>query len=130
MKLRDYTVGFSRYPSFEPVRPFGSWSVKGNPTQDLVWYNAYNASKHDRVSNLHAASLSNAMTALGACWIMLVSQFGGPTLGDPQDIREYFFLTEKPDWEIYNSYLFHVNDAHSHKWRAVNYPLLGPKRFQ
>jgi hypothetical protein len=122
MKLRDYSIGFSRYPWLEPIRPFGSWRVEGRPTQDLAWYNAYNATKHDRVSNLQEATLSNAMTALGASWIMLVSQFGGPVMGDPQDIRDYFFLTETPDWELCDSYLFLVNDTHHRKWHAVNYP--------
>lgn len=121
MKLREYMIGFSQYPSFEPVRPFGTWSVEGKPTQDLPWYHAYNATKHDRVGNLRAGTLNNAMTALGACWIMQISQFGGPLMGDQQDIREYFSLTEKPHWELRNSYISLVNDTHHRRRQAVNY---------
>jgi len=123
LRLREYEVALTRYPSFEPIRPFGSWHAAGNPTQDLVWYNAYNATKHNRIENMPKASLGNAaMTALCACWAVLVAQYGGPVLGDAQDIREYFDLKAKPKWDLSESYIFHVCDEHFRTWNAVSCP--------
>ncbi|MDR3413147.1 MAG: hypothetical protein P4L87_19700 [Formivibrio sp.] len=90
LMLRKYSISFNRYPWLEPIYPFGSWRVGGNPTQDLIWYNAYNEAKHGGLNSLHKATLCNALYSLSACWVMFLSKFDGPVMGDPQDIRDYF----------------------------------------
>jgi hypothetical protein len=122
MRLREYEIGFRRYPSIPAVKPFASWGLGASPTNDLVWYDSYNAAKHDRIGSIDKANLENAMTSLAACWIMLVAQYGGPVMGDAQDVREYFDIKSKPKWEISESYIFHVIDAHHRGYSGVNYP--------
>ncbi|MGB5084227.1 MAG: hypothetical protein WBO09_06370 [Methylocystis silviterrae] len=122
MKLRDYEVSFRRYPLFKPVKPFGRWDLAGNPTKDLSWYDAYNATKHNRIGSMREASLGNAMTALAACWVMQIAQHGGPFNGDVQDVREYFEMNARPKWEITESYIFLVRDEYHQPFTGVNYP--------
>ena len=81
MCLTDYQVHLKWYPDFPPFKPFEAWSVE-KPTQSLSWYEAYNATKHDRESNLSQATLGNALHAVGAAIVMFFSQFGPPERGE------------------------------------------------
>lgn len=81
MRLNEYEVGFPYFPDLEPIKPFGRWSETGKPTQDLQWYAAYNAVKHDRESNFYQATLRNTIEAIAACYVMLVAQYGLPHSG-------------------------------------------------
>lgn len=121
MKLRDYVIKFARYPWLGDFQPFEHWSIQ-SPTKSMIWYDAYNASKHDRITNLHESTLANAMMALGACWLMLITQFGGPVMGDHEHIREYFTLVRKPSWSLEDAYIFNVIGQHHRAWHAVNCP--------
>ena len=62
-------------PWIKPVAPFNSWDER-SATQTLPWYDAYNAAKRDRESELKRASLRLAFDAVVACAIMIVAQFG------------------------------------------------------
>lgn len=122
MRLRDYAVGFVRYPWLKPVRPFENWSKQEKPSQCLVWYEAYNATKHDRIGNLGESTLKNAMTALAACWVMQVSQFGNPVIGDHQIIGDYFRIDEAPRWTPSEQYIFDVDLPYQKDWHAIECP--------
>lgn len=63
-------------------RPFETWAN----THTLLWYSAYNDSKHDRQEQFQKASFSNLIGACCGTLVILSSQFGtndfspGPTL--------------------------------------------------
>src|SRR5690606_35226317 len=54
--LREFQVTLRRHPNVGPLRPFQSWDIK-QPTASLPWYDAYNATKHDRETALDRATL-------------------------------------------------------------------------
>lgn len=55
MKLGEYGISLPYYPWLPTIKP---------PTQDLPWYDAYNAVKHDREQNFSCATLGNAVNAV------------------------------------------------------------------
>lgn len=122
MRLHEYSVAFKRYPWLASITPFGNWNAQGRPTQDLSWYHAYNATKHDRQGSSQMATLGNAMMAVAACWVMLIAQFGGPTIGDQEIFRDYFSLSNRPDWTFPEKYLFVGNDTYFRNYEAINCP--------
>lgn len=77
MCLGDYEVRLRWYPDFPSFKPFECWEAS-KPTQSLSWYNAYNATKHDRETNLQQATLANAVHSVGAAIVMFCAQFGIP----------------------------------------------------
>src|SRR3984957_18024538 len=64
MRLDEYAVEFPSYPWLPSVRPFAGWGSSGKPTQDLAWYDAYNAVKHNRESEFARATLGHAFVGL------------------------------------------------------------------
>jgi hypothetical protein len=75
MLLDSYRLSLQSYPTFPSFAPFEGWSA-ANPTQSLVWYDAYNKTKHDREENLKLATLHNAVRAVEAAVVMFHAQFG------------------------------------------------------
>ncbi len=75
MLLDGYRLSLQSYPTFPSFAPFEGWSA-AHPTQSLVWYDAYNKTKHDREENLKLATLHNAVQAVGAAVVMFHAQFG------------------------------------------------------
>jgi hypothetical protein len=75
LRLSEWSVRPTMHPAFPAVAPFRDWN-DSCPTQSLVWYDAYNAVKHDRESNFHHATLLNAVTAVAAAYVLLWAQFG------------------------------------------------------
>jgi hypothetical protein len=75
MWLGDYAIEFPYFPWLAPVRPFEGWGASGKPTQELGWYAAYNAVKHNREHEFSRATLRNVFEAVSACVIMMVAQF-------------------------------------------------------
>jgi len=57
MKLDQFAVVFPNYPWLPPFKPFNGWGATGKPTQELAWYDDYNATKHDRESAFERATL-------------------------------------------------------------------------
>lgn len=51
------------------IKPFENWSVS-SPSQSLVWWEAYNHTKHGRVLNFKEGNLKNVFYALGALFIL------------------------------------------------------------
>ena len=68
MRLDEYGVEFPSYPWLPPISPFAGWGSSDKPTQDLAWYDAYNAVKHNREAEFERATLGHAFVGL--------SQFG------------------------------------------------------
>lgn len=75
MQLARYEVQFPLFSEVPPQRPFASWR-SSQPTKSLTWYDAYNATKHNREQNFGRASLQNAVEAVSAVAVMLCAQFG------------------------------------------------------
>lgn len=74
MRLDAYAVSFPSYPWLAPVSPFLGWGATGKPSQELSWYDAYNAVKHDRETEFARATREHAFAAVTACAIMMVAE--------------------------------------------------------
>ncbi len=76
MKLDEYAVAFPQFPWLDPISPFAGWGSTGRPTQDLLWYDAYNVVKHNREHEFSKATLEYAFCAVSACFVMILAQYG------------------------------------------------------
>ena len=75
MLLDSYTLSLASYPDFPAFAPLKGWDPK-RPTQSLDWYDAYNATKHNREEHLDVATLERVIHAVGATVVMFFAQFG------------------------------------------------------
>jgi hypothetical protein len=130
MLLDSFSLALTSYPEFPSFAPLKDWDPK-RPTQSLAWFEAYNATKHNREERLDAATLERAIHAVGATVVMFYAQFGRrPTLHWDESyslIRSVFteqFDTNKhphsgyiADETISNSGL-----ANPWGWKLVDYP--------
>jgi hypothetical protein len=72
--LSSYKIKLPFWEGSKQVRtPFGGWKKGG--TGCLPWYDAYNASKHDRNQNFCDANLNNLIDAVCGLLAILSSQF-------------------------------------------------------
>lgn len=106
MKLDEYAVVFPNYPWLAALKPYERWGRTGKPTQDLNWYDAYNAVKHNREAEFERATLGHAFEAVTACVIMMAAQFGLPQgLGQGTELRSFFQLSAVPAWPLSEVYI-------------------------
>jgi hypothetical protein len=100
MKLPEYRVAVPWYPWLEPISPFENWKpTAANVKQDLPWYDAYNATKHDRENAFDKSTLENALQAITACFVMLCAQYGWDFARRKESSGDAFFhLIESPKW--------------------------------
>jgi hypothetical protein len=77
--LKEYKVRFKSYKFLEPIEPFSSWNVS-LPTQSLIWYDAYNKTKHNRETNFYLANLEALLNAIVANIVLFSVRFGPYTL--------------------------------------------------
>jgi hypothetical protein len=95
LNIRDYrkvdaTHHLSSYKVMLPIwngsplilKPFEPWKpARGLPDHpgglSLPWYQAYNASKHDRQDEFKKANLENLITAVAGLLVLISSQFCG-----------------------------------------------------
>lgn len=77
--LDEFEITFKNYGGLRKFRPYAKWSIQ-QPTQSLVWYDAYNKTKHDRTTYFNAATLENVMDSITAVVVMFCSKFGPFTL--------------------------------------------------
>jgi hypothetical protein len=75
MKLDSYALTLATHPEYGVLTPFEGWDVN-DPTRSLRWYDAYNATKHNREAELNRATLRAVIHALAAVHVMTVAQFG------------------------------------------------------
>jgi hypothetical protein len=96
----EWRLTLANYPSHPGFSPFSDTNKDGN----FRWYTAYNQTKHDRDSNFSEASLDHAIAAVGAAYIMFLSQFGQdfPTQSTTVDD---FVVLGTPTWKPSEFYL-------------------------
>ena len=124
MKLDQYAVAFPNYPSLAPFKPFDGWGSMGKPTRELLWYDAYNAVKHDRENSFDQATSRNVFEAISACVVMIIAQFGLPAaLGKSPnpELRSFFQLASIPSWPLSGIYILPC-DSLTGEWRPANFP--------
>jgi hypothetical protein len=78
--LSSYEVMLPIWNGSPPIlRPFDAWrSTRGLPSASgvgLSWYQAYNASKHDRQDAFKKANLENLVMAVAGLLVLISSQF-------------------------------------------------------
>jgi hypothetical protein len=121
MHLDQCAVAFSNFPWLSPISPFDGWGHTGRPSQDLEWYDAYNAVKHDRENSFERATLAHCFAAVSACFIMMVAQFGAAADVEGDVVTGTFFqLASAPVWELPEVYLA-VGDEHHEGWLPINF---------
>lgn len=99
MKLGSYGLTFPQYPWLNPIRPFAPWGLTGRPTQELDWYDSYNAVKHDRETSFTRAKLGHVFDAVSANAVMIAAQFGfHDGFARHAEMGEAFVFTEFPEW--------------------------------
>lgn len=73
-RLSDYVVTLPMWNgSIKEFKPFEGWA---NCQNTLSWYQAYNASKHDRSNEFEQANLENLLNAVAGLLVLISSQFG------------------------------------------------------
>jgi hypothetical protein len=121
MKLNEYAVSFPNYPWLDSHRPYEGWGSSGRPTQDLGWYDAYNAVKHNRETEFARATLHNAFDAISACVIMMAAQFGLQAgLGARSEVQSFFYLSAIPTWPCSEVYIYPYGEA-AGVWSPVSF---------
>jgi hypothetical protein len=126
MRLNEYAVDFPNYPWLPPIKPFADWGSTGRPTQELTWYDAYNAVKHNRETEFERATLGHAFAAVTACVIMMAAQFGlSVGLGQQSELQAFFRLAAAPTWPLSEVYIYPY-DTQPGDWHGTAVPF----RFQ
>jgi len=83
-KLSEYEVMFDSWRSgTKIIKPFEAWNT-GSYAR-LVWYQAYNDSKHDRDQNFKDANLKNLTSAIAGLTVLLHSQYKHDVFGKYQE---------------------------------------------
>lgn len=119
MKLNEYAVKFPSYPWLNAMQPYKNWGDSRKPSQDLKWYDAYNAVKHNREVEFERAKLRYVFEAASACFIMLVAQFGlVEGVGQRWDVLSFFQLSAVPKWAPSEVYIFPYDER---KWSPINF---------
>ncbi|WP_342111620.1 hypothetical protein [Methylobacterium sp. SI9] len=119
LRLAEFEVRLRYYPAIQPRIPFANWSDQA-PTQSLPWYEAYNATKHDRENNFSRATVEHAIDALTACAIMHAAQYRNIKIWKDQ-IGDFFHFWEYPEWAIEDRYVNRKRPNHPPQWVPVLY---------
>ena len=72
--LQEFQFTLRSYASLPAIRPFVSWNT-ASPSASLIWYEAYNKTKHDRANHFSDATLSNALYAVIAALVLYIVRF-------------------------------------------------------
>lgn len=113
LRLEEYGVVLDIMPWLGLLSPFEGW-YKDTPTKSLVWYDAYNAVKHDRERNFKQAKLVHVINSVVACYIMLCAQYGNDFVEDWVSSGSPFFnLVKKPNWDVDELYVPPFRGAYS-----------------
>lgn len=122
MKLDEFSVIFPDYPWIEACRPFLGWGSGGKPTQEIPWYEAYNSVKHNRETEFEQATLGNAFSAVSACLIMMVAQFGRhEVIGPGSSLRSMFHFSSFPSWTPSEVYIYPIEQS-QRDWKPIPHP--------
>ena len=121
--LDSYKVGIPIWNEREKIfRPFESWKND----EPLIWYQAYNKSKHDRMDHFADANFENLLMAISGLFVLLSSQFktesfspGTPSLSVGRGysyydgefgIGDFFTIYFPNDWDDEEKYDFNWSD--------------------
>lgn len=115
LRLEDYEITLSHYPSLPPIKPFDGWD-RSNPTLSLPWYHAYNKCKHDREAHFDQATLKNAIHAVCGVAVMLTAQYRIIKSWRDQ-IGEFFNFDKHPNWNAWE----HVVPSRAN-WQPLVFP--------
>jgi hypothetical protein len=77
-------------PTFKPFEPWRPWRGLEKPKDidlSLPWYQAYNASKHDRQDEFKRANFENLVTAVAGLLVLISSQFRNRDFGAGGTVR-------------------------------------------
>jgi hypothetical protein len=99
MKLDKYNVKLPFYQDLNLISPFKKWSVN-NPTKSLVWYDSYNAIKHNSEIEFHKASLENAIYAICAVAVLIKAQYGNNIPFWNEKIGTFFEIINESKWHV------------------------------
>jgi hypothetical protein len=121
-RLSEYRIFLPTWRgSMGEFSPFGAWKHQ----KQLPWYEAYNASKHDRHESLVNANLQMLIQAIGGLVVLLAAQFdtedysgspdllsiGGPSVHKWEVTLGGLFRIEHPkNWHNDQLYDFDWND--------------------
>ncbi len=119
MSLSGYGVSLSQFPDFPSIRPFHRW-IDTAPTTSLLWYDAYNAYKHNAHQNSHRACFNCVLHACAAYLVLCMAQYGW----------SHFFVQgafEQPIFSFRRSPQIskgqqYIAPDHPNSWKAVVYP--------
>lgn len=123
MRLSEYSVRLTLHPRWPEVRPFANWS---STPGSLPWYDAYNATKHDRDGKFSDGSLANAVSAVAAVFVLMVAQYGLPAFGGPGSrlTSNEFTVTAQPACETRQTVYIPALRDYGVPWTPVPYFLL------
>lgn len=74
LHLAEYQLELVPYANAPKIRPFAGWQPAA-PTQSLLWYDAYNKTKHDRSRHLSSATLVRCVEAVAANVVLYCVRF-------------------------------------------------------
>jgi hypothetical protein len=141
-RLSAYKVSIPTWYGEEGAirQPFDAWS-RG---QSLKWYQAYNASKHDRMGTFHTATFSHMLDAICGCLVVLSAQFytngfssldpvlslEGSSDGSESAIGGYFRVYFPDDWDVSERYDFdwRILESDPDPFRSFPYSPPQPKK--
>lgn len=110
--LDEYSIKLNNYPWLNSIFPYANWQ------KSLVWYENYNAVKHNRVKDFNKGTLYDAITAVSAVALLLNAQYGDEVLKRHSTIFNYFEIIQKPIWKISDYYIPPLKDK---KWKPKAY---------
>jgi hypothetical protein len=98
MRLAEWEVRLRDYPGVPALAPFAGW-VAARPTDSLSWYDAYNATKHDRESQFARATLDAAVRSVAALFVLQCAQWGPEVFSlFFQNRTSPFVISRLPQW--------------------------------
>jgi hypothetical protein len=128
-----YTIKYPAWQGSSDLRqPFSAWSTGGS----LLWYSAYNTTKHDRHITFHQATFQHLTDAMGGLVVLLSAQFwthefaptdwlltfGGPQDGMDTAIGGYFRVRFPSTWPQEKRYDFNWQQLESESDPFDEYP--------
>lgn len=130
LKLDQYAIYYLRYPNLPLFSPFINWkNINSNsgisqenntPTKSIIWYDAYNQIKHDRIKNKKLANLKNAVDAFSAAIILFIAQYGDDEPFWKKELGDEISIYQKPHFEYNESYLPPIS-SDSTEWTEKYY---------
>jgi hypothetical protein len=113
LRLEQWRVSLTEYPDLNSFSPFSDWE-SSFPTKSLIWYDVYNAIKHNREACFHQATMEHLLNAVAALFIMQAAQWG-PELYSffHGNVPSPFQINSYPTYEHFEMYIPSPSDGTS-----------------